>query len=94
MTCFFTNLVLFFAGTVTVLMPYPMNNFYFVVLIFCTHSNGREAGIGTNMEIDKQRQQLGSNDFSWELCHVHMQENYFITSKIVNNLANTWDIQL
>lgn len=34
---FFTNLIFFFVGNVTILMPYPFNNFYLVVLVLCTH---------------------------------------------------------
>lgn len=42
---FFTNLVFVFAGNVTLVMPYSLNNFQLVVLLLCTHSIGGELWI-------------------------------------------------
>lgn len=49
MNCF-TNTVFFFAGKVTVSMPYTLMEFQLVVLVLCTHSTGRKLKLGTSIE--------------------------------------------
>lgn len=49
---FFTTYVFFFAGEVTVSMPYLLKNLQLVVLVLGTHSIEGDTRIGTSMELN------------------------------------------
>ncbi|XP_075083560.1 uncharacterized protein LOC142167295 [Nicotiana tabacum] len=78
----------------TVTMPYSLNNSHLVVLVLCTYSNEREAGVGTSMALVMLRRQLSDYDIMGELWHENFHVHCSTVLKIVINSAIAYKIQV